>query len=274
MTYEKGVLDEKRIEARHDPLHKIDEFLSKWDQRFTLDNPRFSYRYLKAEAYFVTVFKFIGGTEDYVAIFHGLGIDWLKEGTTCDLDLLGPVWLLDHDGQLGLDATKVEPRVGGHDHKQDLVLVADVQLMQEPQVAIPSLVWLQPLDRFLRGVTRTLHFSFDSTWELLGNIHDGEACVIRDIGAVMEDKIANQDVESRTEVVDQVAKDQGCVGGDVPNSLRANNQFPIGLTLGDGSVYLRPTRPDIALNIGEISKVLFGPCDLGARSGGWCAGHG
>ena len=39
-------LDEERVEASHNPLHKIDEFLSKWKDRFTVDNSAFLDRYL------------------------------------------------------------------------------------------------------------------------------------------------------------------------------------------------------------------------------------
>ena len=71
-------LDEERVEASHNPLHKIDEFLSKWNDRFTVDNPAFLDCYLKGDGHIVAIFHLIGGGSamDLVAVFNALTGHW------------------------------------------------------------------------------------------------------------------------------------------------------------------------------------------------------
>ena len=172
------------------------------------------------------------------------------------------------------DTTQIKPEMRGHGRNEDLVLVGDVQLVENPEIQIPTLVWLQPLDRFLRDLARTFHFSFNSGCELVGSVHDGEACVVRDLLSVMADQIAYQDVEGGAEVVNEVAENERDILRKWGHVFEPNDKFPVGLDLANGGVWLRFTGSDSLSQVSEVSEVFFGPCDLGARSGRWCAGHG
>lgn len=51
-------------------VNKISKTLERFEQRFTLDNPRFAERYLKAELHFLIFFRIGSIDEEFIAYFQ------------------------------------------------------------------------------------------------------------------------------------------------------------------------------------------------------------
>lgn len=259
----------------NDPLYKIDKFLNKWRDRFTIDNPRYAQRYREEPFYFVIVFQWIGWPKKYVAIFHALDLSCLQklswERYVRDNR---PVTQSDITAQVGgCDLARVHGDMCRDGRDQELMLIGDVQVMQDPEgfVPVPTLVWLQPLDRFAEGLLHTLFYTPEGFFEMLGTIPDREGVMGFDLISVMSDKVADQYIECRSEVMEQVAQNQGNAQGQWANYLEAMHLFPIGLDLlGDG-VVVRAIPVQTMGFIDKIDKVLFGPANLSPGAGRWVA---
>ena len=254
----------------NDPLYKIEKFLQEWDNRFTLHNPRLLERYVEAVLYFFVVFRLVGVLNDYVAVF--VAIDYSGDDNAGHLNILSGFSSRTAKASSGVFAdVDVTPRRGNS--QQELVLIGDVKAMENPKVVIPSLVWLQPFDRFASGLTQTLCLTSVGTFESVGVVTDREGMRLRDLRTVVTSKVANQNIQGGSQVVDTVTEDQGNFCGNGLVHLQPTDVFPIGLSLGDDVYRLRLLVQESRNCISEIPEVLVGPVDFSPRSGRW-AGHG
>lgn len=261
---EKG-LAEKRAKILDHVFNNISETQKKWDNRPTHDDTRFIERYERGDCHVAVVFRIAGEPREYVAVF-------VKASAAIE--------------DVASNATQFI--TGGHflsgcRREQDIVLVSVVELLEDDERGspCPSLVWVQPLNRFTNGIVFAAYLSTTLGVEVLGrpayrktSVAAGDE-VGRSIASVMADKVTRQDVECGAEIVQAVSDDARHLGRDGREAEWWKGEdgypapFPFLVSLSGETARARQT-PCLVDQL-EIVKVLFGPCNLGRWAGRWVA---
>jgi hypothetical protein len=128
-----GLLQE-RAEARNDVADKLGKLMQRWEQRITVDNPRFSDRFCTSQIHILLRLRGVNAIEDSVLVI-----------------------------EQGRSSSEVEQSCFADGNKV-AVLVQDVELMQPPQSIIPAFVRFEFVDSILRWPENTLYFSSLFGW--------------------------------------------------------------------------------------------------------------
>jgi hypothetical protein len=140
----KGTLSQQWSEIGHEVINKIRHTLKRFNERCTLNYPKFSERYIKSELHFLIHFSVGTVDEEFVACFqreHSIG------GSEKRMDRF-------HVGESGVILNKkledVSTQVNAPEHGADddhkAVLIDIVKLVEDPKRVIPTLVWFDSVD--------------------------------------------------------------------------------------------------------------------------------
>lgn len=265
-------------------LDRVRELHERWQQRLTLDNLALAKRYLEGELrillHLTRPRRDMGadaGAEEFCAVLQrelsvgrteGVLGEGLGPGRRLAPLVLGrargghhePPRLLRHRAKV-----EDEVPVGCAYRDEQTVLVHVVELGDPVERVVPSLVWLDRLDKVHRRLARALYFSQALGFKFLGSVPDGELGA-GDVGpSVHQHELASQQIERGAEIVDDVADD----GGPAERRLRAHPDAEN--PLAGLRIFLGHDLIGFGIEEGtdlrfKITDVLFGPFDLGTRS--------
>lgn len=238
----------------------VGEPAEEWEHRFTRDDPRFFDRYIdrRGEVVFCGVPR--GVTTVYTLTFRGRGHhriqgDGFRALRKRDFHLTGS------GGAFGDHAWERDGRL--HDHEQP-VLIDQIKVVYSPEGRIPSLVWLQPFDRLTDARPNALYLAFEPALKPALRVANGEAAVTSrfvSMRSLRVDRRIDEVIQGRPQVVDRISEDQRDTFRDIRTQLQADRRL---VTLTDRSLDIQiPKSLDC---IFKVTKVLFGPTDLGYRA--------
>ena len=137
------------------------------------------------------------------------------------------------------------------------VLLGDVQIMKQTKVVVPSLAWVQPVNNIANILAGSLYFSDRTGWQTVGLGEDREAGLMIGYGIIDKNRLVDQMIERRSEIVDAIPDDQAPLDWDsCLESLAAN----LRLVITDKQV--RATLRRGADALAKIVDVMYGPFDL------------
>jgi hypothetical protein len=243
-----------------DALHELDELLDRWENRLTVDNLALAERYLKGEIRLIVSFEKIGRADkQFRAVLQGVLPIARVDGERKNRYLLG----LPFDRQ-----PEVQPNVfiGGPYRYDRLVFVQSVKLVDHPKGFAPSLVWFETVNESFADRAHSLYFSRSVGFEFLHTAADWKACPGSDLPTVSQNQLANQLIQSRTQIVHNVA-DRGAQAGwhvfDDVNPVDVAARLRV--LVSDDAVWVALDEgPDVSF---KLTDVAFGPFDLDQRTG-------
>jgi hypothetical protein len=268
-------LTEQGRKQLDEAFDKLDELVERWNNRLTLDNLDLAKRYLKNELRVHVHLRYwvvsAAGEDsvDFCAIFQ----------RECFLEPHHFSGLADHLFEVAF-VPGVEKLVQGEcidsarvrhaDGHQELVFVRDVELVEPPERVARSLVRFGFLDEVHRTFRRSLYLSGSAGFKSIGvpglTAEHGESGVIVDGFVLGTNHLANEQVESGTQVVDAVP------GDGAPQERRLFGDFdPVDqisrmrLVIMNDSVRLVLLEPLVSGL--EVTEVMFGPFDLYPNTG-------
>ena len=253
------------LEDSHNPFSEINELLKRWNNRLSIDNLRFSQRYIDNLLKIGMVFCRKGGSfhsEEYVAVLErelpvsrvNVERNGIVEfGQRCSRRKnFGEyrVCIGDHSD------TGARRR---HDEKQS-VFVHDVEIVNTPQGVVSSLVRIEALherDSLTGGTFQALRDI--RLRELLRGAY-WEFCVLGGRSVIMQNKSIDEKVQSGVNVMDAISGDGAPFQGEaLPHSEAVNFVLGIRVYLSADEAGIVHEGRDFGFN---ISKVFFGPTDL------------
>jgi hypothetical protein len=149
--------------------------------------------------------------------------------------------------------------------EQSMVLVGNVQSMECPEItSLPFFVRFGSSDLVLRAVPHSLYFSSKSGFVDFVAAKDRERCFVEDWISSNRNKVTSQMVESTSEVVDNVASNQGDVRVNFLKTGREESvkAFVSGLRIRLGADSIRCTFDESIFDDFEILEVCIGPFDF------------
>jgi hypothetical protein len=246
---------EKKGELVDDAVNEVGKLMEKWKNRLTLDNLRLSERYLEGNLeILVHLVEQIGGcAKNHCAV---LKYREPVSGGDGRSDL--------HQYTLrGKRVRKVNCGIlhSASDHKKEAMLVADVELMEFPEVVITTIVGLEGPDNVYRSRTDSLYFSKELGFAFGGQFKNREEQVRTSLAASDFNELPDQMVQTTVQIMDAVPCDQRKDRGRVCNNTNPVDGIPrLRVLIGDQSI-----RVCLAEGLGfpfKISDVLFGPFDF------------
>jgi hypothetical protein len=244
---------------------QIAQMLDRFQQRLTLDNPRFIEHYIKSELHFL-VHLFVAGTsEEYVACLQGKQIiGWPNKvgWKVCE----GMILFAEHFSGPIPEVADIRHEVNtlksGANGDQQSVLVNNIELMKDPQfVPLTAFVWLDTAKHIYSIWPQVLYYSLKSSFEIKGTIPDNELVPRSGTGlAVRPDKkqLLGNVVNNTAQVMNRVAsgsrnRSRHGVSSDYIMTQLAHLRIVI------GSDFIRLGIEE-GFDLGfKINDVLFGP---------------
>lgn len=255
---------EQRREQLDKSLNKLDKLMQRWDERLTLDNLALAERYLKGELRIHV--HLLWASEEFCAIFERKlpvsGPDW-----DAGRGNFGGVDPQPTGGSASADSAEVDYEVSvcAADGEQEFVFVRDVELMEPPKRAVPSVVRFGGLDKVHRRLRRSLYLSRRTGFKSIGGggraLEHGKSGVGLDFFPFGTNQLADQKIEGGSKVVDGIADD----GAPPERGLRRNLDLEnalAGLRLVVGNDFIGFALPEPFNQRFEVADVLFGPFDL------------
>jgi hypothetical protein len=259
------LLSEQRLKSPDDLLNMIDHVMDRFEQRLTLNNPRFVEHYLEERLNLLIQFRIAEIDEDFVALFSRTSaVSGMNHGVVGD----------DVISVNGLET--VHAVQSGCGCYYETVLVDVVQLVEPPERFVPSLVRLGTVDSISRHLRHALYFSLTRVggFVFFGgfDIKDRKVNVplvpLREPSALIvnkapdSDKLIGKMIESGANVEKDFAGDSSNRVGDRFDFGKVIDAVRAGLRLYLAADYIGGGRK-IGLDFGiEIVDVLFGPFDL------------
>lgn len=272
-TTGRKVLDEKVVEAEDDTPHEIAEFLRHYKDRPTLDNPLVLEGYARGDLHVLVLFRIPGDSEEFVALFVALEcVRRRRGGEQFSIDDLSILNIRDVVAEnVSRFGCGVSRRPGGRHRQQELVFVGSVEAMEDPEIVIPCLVWIERPDRMASLFADVLLYTSEATFECMEVPPDREEMVSSDgvVSALLAHEVTEEDVEGGPQVMYHIPKDQGNCFGNLRKVLDPTDHFPIRPILNNnGSFSIRLVtikRAHLAL---EVAKVMLCPMQFGPRTPG------
>lgn len=142
------------------------------------------------------------------------------------------------------------------------VFIDDIELMKQPQVVVPSFVWIEAVDLFYRILPQAFYLSRHKGFISLGIVEYWETCMFRIRSCASGlDHLPNQVVECASEVLKSVTKNERNVGGNLGHAGDiVGSQSGIQIILSPDSVWIGLSE-GIQAEL-EIIDVLLGPVVL------------
>ena len=174
-----------------DALDELGILFESWDNRLTIDNLALAERYLNGKLVICLALSGLGTgfvSQQYIAVLQGILRFGEFDGDGRDLD----EFVLPRNLQSGFES---ETLIGRTYRNDGLVFIEDVEFVDFPKVAVPTLVRLQPPDEAFRGIRGSIYFSRSGGFETLRNVSDGEAASAFDLVMIGADQRTSQQVQ-------------------------------------------------------------------------------
>lgn len=198
-------------------LDNIRVFNERFQNGFSLDNPRLIERYVAGELEIhLSYVTFVGDKstriyfDESVALFKYLEFSRLRSRFKDPLSASSRTIRIDNNS--GFNASNSSPR-----YYEKPVLVLNVESMEFPNgTPCPSLVCLQSAEYLYGGTTKRLYFApLKGRYELRSTIGDWETNILTGVQRVIEPhELASKQVEGRSQIVDSVSESSNKVVGD------------------------------------------------------------
>lgn len=276
-------LAEQGLEAKNQAIDAIHHSDERFENRFTLRNPQFAERYLKAEAHLLVLCKFGHIPGEFIACFER------AQGVVGSEHQVGGPDLVvgDRFSRVIEDAPhhrfvneprKVDGSEGRSNGYDEAVLVDVVKLMELPERVIPSLVRFGRVDSVYGSLRHALYFSFARGFVLRGtvgvndretnipNLFDGEGHAMRIDKPAKLNEVESQVIQGGPEIRQNVARDSGDSNGNVRYASEIINDSAGKLRIGLGLDFIRVGVAEGTDCEIEISDVLFGPVNFNANA--------
>lgn len=260
-------MSEQRREIGNDVVNKIRHTINRFENRMTLDNPRFVERYLEMDAILLIQFTVGPPMTEWVAYLQRKIFDGHEcttdASTDRDREWFGTVtsgpYRPHHFQVLGTHVTKSIAAC----RDQQTVLVDNVKFVQVPERVIPTFVWFDRPDRLYSVLPRALYFSLNGRFEFRGSIDNGKGDLRKRSRLSGSDayELICQMIESAADVTDGVAcDDRYAQGNRITNAKVADALSGLRIVLDSSSVWVGCEKTcDLTL---EIKDVLIGPLNL------------
>src|SRR5580704_3789728 len=227
---------------------------------FSFRDPRFIERYLQEKLWILVHARLFGINGDCVACFQRESIPEGQSGVTVDAsDALG------QELRRAAAEGRVDERKGCASGHQKAMLVDNVEAVESPQGIIPSLVWLDSLDRIYGVLPHALYLSRKSGVLLLGErftLADWETDVLGRLGLSRHsDEPTREVIKSASQVLNRVSSNHAemCWNRshfcDCINSLSS-----LRISLYDSAIGV--SSREVVSGSPEIIDVLIGPVDF------------
>ena len=203
---ERDGLAQTSCEARKEGVRcvadQISEMLDCFNDRFTINNPRFFERYVKAEAHLLIWFSIRGSDEKFIAYLEraeviGRSDESLNIGRR---DSHFPKHLCGNGAEIHASETCAYGN-------EQAVLVDIVKGMQPPEIVpLPSLIWFERAERVLSVLPYSLYFSGKKGYVSLGVVFNEEVDFVRSFATTpsSQKKLIGKVIEAASEVLDDV----------------------------------------------------------------------
>lgn len=252
---------QERHEAGNNAVDKIRELMNRFEQRLTLDNPRFIQRYIESKLHILIHFL-IGSThEEFVALLQREeSVSGLEEQTDCGDFLTGK--RLPHERRH--IRSEVKTLVHGTHGYQEAVFFNIVKSVETPEKVIPTLVRLERVDGIECLLPRSLYFSVLFGFIFRGVIRDGEVNPIRVWRMpprVARNQLIGEMVQGTHEVLDGVTGDKRETFRSRLDTGEIINQFSR-CRVALGSDFVGVGFEELADFPIKVRDVLFGPFDF------------
>jgi hypothetical protein len=250
-------------EQRNNVPDEIKKLLERYDQRFTLDNPRLVERYIKAEINIWVRLGIDGIDEKFVAIFQRGPIGWRQvDGEVGNRNRI-PESLPHHLGHLRPD---VKTLILSGDGNQQTMLVDVVKFVEHPElVPLPTLVWFDSAQRINRLLPHALYYSRKSGPVFVGASLNQKTDVVHAcwISACSDhEQLIGQVVEGAANIVDGIASNERERIWERPNIGNAINQLTrLRIALGKNHIAIGFVKGEDTVL--QIDDVLVGPLNFG-----------
>lgn len=249
----------------YDPLHKAREFAERWNNKPTLEDFNISKSYIEGRLHVLVFFCIAGELDEYVALFRNR--QWAYE-RDAETSLFGGRRIAEESRANDLSHVRItEAIIYSADalglSEDEVVFVGDIHPVKAPKRTISSEVWLLKVDPSLVRNANALYLSRSASYVLAGTLVNREVCSRRkrSCAVVVPEEICGKMIESRSEVVDGIADNQGNGGidfGDILNHVLGKCRLRIVLgPKSAGVCFEKDFSPRI-----HITDVVVGPVDL------------
>lgn len=230
-------------------------------QGFTLKNPCLIQRYLNEKLRIIVRFRISGFDKEYAACFQRIGG---PSNFDCPMGtehgFLDPRHLFRGHAASFNVLTETEVRKVCANGKQESMLVSIVQLMDRPEVRVPSLVWLDTFDNVNSLLPHACYFPGKRDFVTIGErslLSDWEASVRRRLLAIADYEGIGQVIECTSEALENIASQERDVRLNDWIILQAvKEEVFISVQLYDDGLWLRTVGGE---HIVQFSETLLGP---------------
>lgn len=254
------------VKSKNEISDQIHELMERFKNRLTLQNLRFSERYVQSNLQIIVHIGERDG-EEYVALFQGKALDSggdesapkIRGRSTrmaCKIDPLGGGALARKQGV----ALEVRP-----DGQQQPVLIDVVETVQLVEgITLPSSVWFGSADSVYGILPHSLYFSRESGFVFSGVLEDWEIHMgerTRSVRPHVHQQVG-QVIKSAPKIMNRIADDKG----EVEGKILSNGE--IVAALSGLRIVLEPSRicaffmDECGERRIQIKDVLFGPFDF------------
>lgn len=249
-----------RLESADNTRDALRQLMNRWDDRFTLADPRLAKRYLESKLLIRIYFRVRSTGIQHVACLERF------RGFLAEKEVnLGKRPTNTLSQQLRHFLTDVDGRLDDHRDYQT-VLVGIVQLVEHPElVTLPSLVRFQGQDVVYGVRGQSLYFSSQRGFVFLRGVMRPDEERDFPVGSatrvVDQVELLDQVVESGPEVLDGIPSDNADVGwklGELEDAIR----WASGLRVNLGANFVQVAVENGVDDLCELSDVMFGSFDL------------
>lgn len=251
---------QERLGLQNDAINKTKQFTEGYKQRLSLNNLRLVERYMKGELHVLVAID--GGSvgQQMLADFYREDAPFSWDGTTDKGNACS--WrqrrCIDANG-IRTDARSNESESC---REQEAMLVDNIQLVEHPEVVIPSLVRLSSINEGFGSGTDTVYFSARFGLIFVRTLADRIHGLLGGGIAIGVNHLTDQIIESTSEIVDCIARDQRDDLGNRRDACQtiSSQIAKLVVCLAHDFVGLR-LHEGVKLDF-NVLDVLFGPFDL------------
>jgi hypothetical protein len=245
------VSHEQRIESGHGLADKLRNSIQAWQERCTLENPRFVERYKEGKLHVLLKFSTGVVPKEYVIVFEG------KPNINKNIPSIRTLAICE---QFGKHARHVNPQVPANDCDREPMFIDDAQAVQAPEnLPLPSWIWFNCADRVYSVLPYALYLSKVSGFILAGT-------TARKVDMLTFSSVCSTPegtckiVHSRPKILNSVPSNGKDRGVDWPYVRKAIDGASLCIHLADRFVW--PTPYEFGDLDFKILDVMIGPFDF------------
>ncbi len=191
--------EEMPLELGDDAINQMRKLFEKWNDRITLDNLRLVERYLECEIEVLLHFLAndrAGNSAQLCAVIRNGAGEWHLKSKASGVCCAGR----QGDGSALIDIS---------DSQQEMMLIADVELMKVQQLSGIRSIRLRGLDETYRSRMDSLYFSHVFKFAFGRTLINRKSRILGDCVLVGQNQMARQVIQGTSEIVDRIAGKEG-----------------------------------------------------------------